>query len=95
MNGKQKQRRETFPCPHCGAEVAVGAKVCRACGSDADTGWQDEATIEYTSVDLPDGHRDGGSDELPPARLPRWVVVTALLMAVLLVAAVTRGFGLL
>lgn len=92
---KPSPQRATFPCPHCGAEVRQGAKVCRACGSDADTGWQDEATIEYTSVDLPDGHREGGSDELPPARLPRWVVVTALLMAVLLVAAVTRGFGLL
>lgn len=31
----------TFTCPHCGEDVAVGAASCRACGSDAETGWSD------------------------------------------------------
>ena len=34
---------ESFNCPHCGAPVAVGAISCRECGSDAETGWSDEA----------------------------------------------------
>lgn len=39
----RKRKREFFTCPHCGADVPVGARVCRACGSDEETGWSDEA----------------------------------------------------
>jgi hypothetical protein len=37
------KQRKFFDCPHCGASVPVGAKACRECGSDAETGWSDEA----------------------------------------------------
>ncbi|MFK7743028.1 MAG: hypothetical protein AB8H80_22130 [Planctomycetota bacterium] len=47
--------RETFPCPHCGAEVVVGKSVCRSCGSDDFTGWQSSEEIDYQSIDIPDG----------------------------------------
>ncbi|HPF13981.1 MAG: hypothetical protein H6830_08330 [Planctomycetes bacterium] len=31
------------PCPLCGEPVSVGALACRACGSDAQTGWSEDA----------------------------------------------------
>lgn len=37
------RRREFFPCPHCGEPVRAGAGFCRACGSDKETGWSNEA----------------------------------------------------
>ena len=52
-------RRETRPCPHCGADVPVGAAACRRCGSDAETGWAEDAGVK--GVDLPAGY--GGEDE--------------------------------
>lgn len=33
----------TFECPHCGADVPVGARSCPVCGSDEETGWSDAA----------------------------------------------------
>lgn len=30
-------------CPHCGASLAAKALSCRECGSDASTGWADDA----------------------------------------------------
>lgn len=30
-------------CPHCGAELKPGARVCPECGSDEMTGWSEEA----------------------------------------------------
>lgn len=97
MSPQPRAKRQFFECPHCSAPVAAGAKVCRECGSDAGTGWQDPAELEYASVDLPDGYRDSGDgalrDELPPARTPRWVVVTALLTALALIAAVIGAYA--
>ena len=86
---KRTKPPERFPCPHCGADVLVGAKVCRECGSDADTGWQSQEEIDYQSLDLPQGYRrdeEHTSTALPPGRTPRWVVVTALLLVLVLVA---------
>lgn len=90
---RAKKPPETFVCPHCGADVVVGAKVCRECGSDADTGWQSQEEIDYQSVDLPQGYRrddEHQSMALPETRTPRWVVVTALLLAVLLLGYASR-----
>lgn len=36
---RQRKPVKTFPCPHCGAEVRVGASACPECGSDEETGW--------------------------------------------------------
>lgn len=85
------KRRELFSCPNCGADVAVGAKVCRECGSDASTGWKDEDEIDYASVDLPDGYRDGdgrSGDELPVLATPTWVRWTALVVVLVMVTTV-------
>lgn len=86
--------RSVFRCPNCGAAVKVGALACRECGSDANTGWQDSAEIDYAQVDLPDGYRDEAlGDELPPRRTPRWIAITALIVAAAMVAAATGAFG--
>lgn len=54
-----RKRQRTFTCPHCGADVRVGAAACRACGSDAETGWADDA--DDLQPGIPSGH--GGKDE--------------------------------
>ncbi len=33
-------------CPHCGAELKEGAKVCHNCGSDEETGWSDQCYLD-------------------------------------------------
>jgi hypothetical protein len=84
----------SVPCPHCGADVRQGARVCRECGSDAATGWLDEAEIDYQRVDLPSGYRDDApGDDLAPARLPAWAVVTAWLLAILLTGVALGVFA--
>ncbi|MFY9341331.1 MAG: hypothetical protein WAT39_02495 [Planctomycetota bacterium] len=93
---RQKPAREKFECPHCGADVFVGSPVCRECGSDAGTGWQDQEQIDYMSEVLPDGYRDvdaGRGDELPPVRTALWIKLTALVVALLLLACVVGVFA--
>ena len=68
-----KPRRELFACPNCGADVDVGAAACRECGSDASTGWLDEATIQRAQVDGSGVYLDGGGDERPRASMDAWV----------------------
>lgn len=92
MTRRRTRRRELFACPHCGADVPIGSPVCRECGSDAGTGWQDRDEIDYQSLEIPDGY---GSDEhasgSTPTRPQRWVVVTALVVAAALVLWLVSG----
>ena len=82
---KAKPVREFFECPNCGADVPVGAKSCKECGSDDTTGWQSNDEIEYQGAELPEGY--AVDPEHPVAivqqRRSPWVVV----IAVVLVAA--------
>jgi hypothetical protein len=76
------RRREIFECPHCGADVPVGARACRECGSDAGTGWQESEEVDYQSVPLPD-------DDLVGAAKPRgipWIAIVAIVAAAALLA---------
>lgn len=93
MSGKKKPRREIFACPHCGADVPVGARSCRECGSDAATGWLDEQEIDYQGVDLPDGYRDAAQSDFITAKRPAWIVVVALLLVGLLLVLLLRLGG--
>ncbi|MBZ0154410.1 MAG: zinc-ribbon domain-containing protein [Planctomycetes bacterium] len=93
MSAKKKPRREIFECPHCGADVSLGARSCRECGSDATTGWLDEQEIDYTGVDLPDGYRDPAQSDFVAAKRPLWVVVVALLLVGLLLVWLLRLGG--
>jgi ribosomal protein L40E len=82
-NRAKRPRREIFACPHCGADVPIGSRSCRECGSDASTGWQDQEDIDYAAVDLPDGYRDErAGDALGPPRRRWWWVAVALVLVV-------------
>lgn len=79
--------RDSFECPNCGAEVRVGKKSCRECGSDAGTGWMDSAEIDYQSIDIPEGY--GPEDEAGGAQGPgRTQIVAAILLALIAVIVV-------
>ena len=39
-------------CPHCHSELKDDATFCPHCGSDADTGWKEDA--EFTDLETPD-----------------------------------------
>jgi hypothetical protein len=89
---RSKPRRELFACPHCGADVAVGSKACRACGSDADTGWLDDDEVAARGVDLPDGYRGERGDGTLVDRQPRWLAWVALVLVLVMLAAVVLRF---
>ncbi|MCR9244168.1 MAG: hypothetical protein NXI31_03995 [bacterium] len=91
MARRPKRVREYFACPHCGADVLAGSKACKACGSDAETGWQDEAEIEYQSLEIPDGWGPENETALPTNAGKRWwVPVIAIVVALLLFALALR-----
>lgn len=75
-----------FECPHCGAEVPARARVCRECGSDADTGWLDDGEIEYRGVDLPDGWGPEHDGQKPARRYARWRTIAALVTVAAMLA---------
>jgi len=91
------RRREAFDCPHCGTPVPAGALSCRGCGSDAQSGWSEEA--EAWAGDLPVGY---GEDEEEEGEVPGRATTTAaadarrktvtfvLVIGVLLVLAVLK-----
>ncbi len=97
MARSSQSRREFFDCPHCGEPVEVGALSCRACGSDAETGWSEESTgwaaepsAGYTDEDEFD-YDDFLRREFPdqaPARPPRqavlrWAIATVVVLVCL------------
>lgn len=43
-------------CPHCSEPLPEGAKACRACGSDEETGWSTQAVegLPEDPVEIPD-----------------------------------------
>jgi hypothetical protein len=49
-------RRRSFTCSHCGATVPRAALACPECGSDAQTGWSEEA--ESFAGEIPTGYDD-------------------------------------
>ena len=76
---RKKPPREIFECPNCGADVLVGSKACRECGSDAATGWQSAEEIDYQGLELPEGY---ALDKEHPGvvvakRRPWWVLAVA------------------
>lgn len=94
--------RDWFVCPHCGADVLRGAKSCKECGSDAETGWAPEAKRWDAEIE------SGGFDydeyitrEFPehPGKRPPWdrfvtarkLILLALIVLALLVLASVLG----
>ena len=74
--------RQTFECPHCGAQVRVGSKVCRECGSDDVTGWQSSEELDYQEIDIPDGYGPEQESLYAESRPNRLFVVAAVLVAI-------------
>ena len=52
----RRSARSTFSCPLCGAPVRSGALGCKACGSDAQTGWSSSAWED--GADTGDSHAE-------------------------------------
>ncbi len=68
---KRRPQREFFSCPHCGADVPVGAPACKECGSDAETGWSEDPDV--WEADIPAGYGDEDDfdyDEFVARELP-------------------------
>lgn len=78
------KRVDQFECPHCGADVPVGAKVCRECGSDAGTGWQSSEEVDYQSTEVPSGYGPDDENTVSERRSP-WIAIVALLLAIAMI----------
>ena len=81
-----------FACPHCGAKVRRDAASCRACGSDAETGWSGEEPWDadggYAADDDFD-YDDYVRQEFPdeePRRLTPWQWTAAAVVVLLVIA---------
>ncbi|MEM9378847.1 MAG: zinc ribbon domain-containing protein [Planctomycetota bacterium] len=90
---RESPSKDWFTCPVCGADVPVGARACRECGSDETTGWS-EAT-QYDDLDLPEPERPEIPDTFeeftraarPRRRTPVWIALGLLALAIALVLA--------
>ena len=73
-------------CPHCGATYRRGRLACPECGSDAETGWQDQEELDYQSVDLPEAWLPEPGSPTPSWSRTRWqlAVVLGLLTAAII-----------
>ena len=80
---RSHKRADVFECPHCGADVPVGAKVCRECGSDAGTGWQSSEEVDYRSTEVPQGYGPDDENTVSERRSP-WMVVVAIVVVIAL-----------
>ena len=78
MAMKRKRKPGTFVCPHCGAEVPVGAPACRECGSDEQTGWSEGADVWGAGIPAGYGRdEDFDHDEFVEQELPGQAAVPA------------------
>lgn len=100
---KRRGPRKFFTCPHCGADVPLGAAVCRECGSDAETGWSENAHV--WSADIPTGYDEEDAfdyDEFvsrefpghPPPRLDAKKLAVALVVALVCLGILLWTIGL-
>jgi hypothetical protein len=97
--------RRSFTCSHCGATVPARALACPECGSDAETGWSEEA--ESFAGEIPTGYDEDpdfdyeealreaqlaadGRPSRAQRRRRRLLAVTLLLLLIALVFAFWR-----
>jgi hypothetical protein len=81
---KPKNQPPPENCPNCGEDVPRNALACPGCGSDYNTGWNEES--HYGGLDLPTEEfdyeeftkREFGTSPQPPAGLTNrkwWVMI--------------------
>ena len=91
----RRARIRLFTCTHCGADVAPKATFCRECGSDASTGWSDDAEAsgqalpgeeEFDYDEFLDREFGGGSVKTSARRRSRlfWMIILVPLVWALL-----------
>jgi hypothetical protein len=92
---KEKSKASYFVCPNCGAELPSGARVCRECGSDENTGWSESTYLD--GIDLPfdeDDYEEVRARELGGGRKGfrvNWTAVVGIaVLAAMLAAFVWR-----
>lgn len=89
----RKKSSDWFVCPHCGADVPVGAKVCRECGSDDETGWSEGEDVWKAEIGTGYGdEEDFDYDEFVQKELPehaapnvkrsltKWILVALVML---------------
>ncbi len=81
-----------FQCPHCGADVPVGALACPQCGSDEETGWSDQA--DYAHLLGYDDESESGPSSATPWGQYLGVGITALILSSFLAASFNWGIYL-
>ena len=90
---RRSKDEKYFACPHCGADVVVGADYCRECGASEESGWHEES--HWLSIDVPAGYDEDDDFDYDeylarefPADAPRHHRVTAkrLLIGAIVIA---------
>jgi hypothetical protein len=78
--------RDLATCPECGTEFRKGRLACPECGSDAETGWKDEAEVQYQSVELPDEEwrMEPGTASQSPSKRWFWIAAILAILAMLI-----------
>lgn len=85
------QDDDYFLCPHCGAEVKIGAIFCRECGASDDSGWgQDDDVLLDTETAVDDEfdyhefvRREfpgAGDEPIDPGRLKQLGIAIVILL---------------
>lgn len=58
---------EEFVCPNCGEPVPAKAKSCPECGSDENTGWNEQTYLDGVSLPYADDEDDDPPQADPDA----------------------------
>jgi hypothetical protein len=84
----------SFACPHCGAEVPDKALCCPECGSDKETGWNENSEVTGDPVVDEVDYEEAAEQEFgPPAGQRKNRVSGKFWVAVILLLLI--GYGLL
>lgn len=73
---------EDYICPHCGGPIQEKAKFCPHCGSDAETGWSEDANVDWL---LPD-YEEIVENEFGKPRPKNWFL--SLISVIIIIAFV-------
>lgn len=86
MARRKKPIEDTFSCSHCGAEVKVSAKFCKACGASDESGWGEDEYLGEDEFDYDEYLRreSGASPPLTSRRALVAIVILLVCVAILM-----------